>query len=132
MIETVSIIKEPAEIVIIEEGDSREIVEVYDEITEVAEIAGQGIPGADGHTPTDDELLDLITPLIPLGNDANYIHNQIGASSLWVITHNLGKYPSVTVVDSGGSVVVGDVTYTSLNSLTISFSSPFGGKAFLN
>lgn len=61
-----------------------------------------------------------------------YEFTQLEASDEWFIEHNLGKHPSVTVVDSGESVVVGDVTYINLNSLIINFASEFSGKAYLN
>ena len=64
--------------------------------------------------------------------DKHYTHNQAVASSEWIITHNLNKYPSIEVVDSGGSMVIGDVTYNNTNQITIKFSAAFSGKAFLN
>lgn len=63
---------------------------------------------------------------------SSYIHNNIAVETVWTITHNLNKYPSVTVVDNGNNVVVGDVKYTNLNELTITFTSGFSGKAYLN
>jgi hypothetical protein len=68
----------------------------------------------------------------PIGADASYLHIQPSASTTWVITHNLNKFPSCTVVDSAGDGVEGDVTYTNANQLTISFSAGFSGKAYLN
>lgn len=65
-------------------------------------------------------------------SDKTFEFNQVTAAAIWEITHNLGKYPSVTVVDSGGNVVIGDVEYTSVNALTCTFSAPFSGKAYLN
>ena len=50
----------------------------------------------------------------------------------WTITHNLGKFPSVTVVDSGNTVVVGNVAYTNSNVLVLTFGSAFNGCAYLN
>jgi hypothetical protein len=61
-----------------------------------------------------------------------YVFNQNSPSTTWTITHNLGRRPSVTVVDSAGTVVVGEVTYTSDNVLTIQFSAGFSGQAYLN
>lgn len=61
-----------------------------------------------------------------------YVHYQTAVSSTWTITHNLGKYPSVTVVDSGGNVIIGDVKYVSENEVKISFTSAFSGTAYLN
>lgn len=66
------------------------------------------------------------------GGDKTYVHKQVIASNTWEITHNLYKYPSVSVVDTGGNVVVGDVEYTSLNTLVIKFTAPFSGTAYLN
>ena len=66
------------------------------------------------------------------GDDKSFVYTQSVASATWNITHNLGKYPSVSVTDSGLSTVYGDVDYTDTNSLTITFKSAFGGKAFLN
>lgn len=64
--------------------------------------------------------------------DKHYEHNQTSASALWNISHNLGKYPSVMVVDSGNSVVVGEVEYVTDNTLRIQFNASFSGKAYLN
>ena len=71
------------------------------------------------------------TDLSDLG-DKHYTHNQVSASSIWIINHDLEKYPSTTVVDSGGNVVIGDVQHISLNRLTITFNASFSGKAYLN
>lgn len=64
--------------------------------------------------------------------DKTYIHTQGSALDVWTIEHNLGKYPSVSVVDSGGSVVYGNIDYIDNDSLTVTFAAPFGGKAYLN
>ena len=62
----------------------------------------------------------------------SYAHDQSAASASWSITHNLGKYPSVTVTDSAGDEVEGEVRYNGVNSVTVTFSAPFSGKAYLN
>lgn len=66
------------------------------------------------------------------GGDLSYVHTQTVASTLWVVAHNLGKFPAVTVVDSGGNVVVGDVSYIDMNTVAIGFTAIFGGKAYCN
>jgi hypothetical protein len=53
-------------------------------------------------------------------------------SANWTITHNLGKFPSVTVVDSTNTLVVGNVVYTNSNIINITFNSAFAGCVFLN
>ena len=60
------------------------------------------------------------------------IFNQSSASTTWNITHTMEKFPSVTVVDSSESVVIGEITYNSNSSITLTFASAFSGKAYLN
>ena len=64
--------------------------------------------------------------------DANHVHDQGSASATWVVTHGLGKLCSVTVVDSANTVVIGDITYNSVNQVTLKFSGSFSGKAYFN
>ena len=70
--------------------------------------------------------------LASLNDDANFVFTQGTPSDTWNITHNLGKFCSVTVVDTSKQIVIGDITYVNNNSLTITFSAPFSGEAFLN
>ena len=67
-----------------------------------------------------------------VAKENTYIHTQSTASAEWRIQHNLDKYPSVTVVDSAGSVVIGDCQYISRNEVVLTFSGGFSGKAYLN
>ena len=55
----------------------------------------------------------------PVIGDITFTHNQNSTSNTWVITHNLNRFPSVTVVDSGNSIVIGTVVYNSNKQLTI-------------
>ena len=61
-----------------------------------------------------------------------YIHTQNSASDHWFINHKMQKYPSVTIVDTAGTVVVGEVVYIDDNNVELYFSSPFSGAAYLN
>ena len=61
-----------------------------------------------------------------------YVHDQQVASTTWNITHNLNKYPAVQIVDTAGDEVIGQVHFNNSNSLTITFTSAFSGKAFIN
>ena len=65
-------------------------------------------------------------------NDKNFVYVQAISSDIWEITHNLNKYPAVTVVDSGGSVVIGEIVYIDKNNIRITFASAFSGKAYFN
>lgn len=64
--------------------------------------------------------------------DKTFTFRQGVAAKEWDITHDLGKYPSVTVVDSSGNEVVGDVQYMSESRVVVTFSAPFSGTAYLN
>lgn len=68
----------------------------------------------------------------PGSGSTAYTHEQITPAALWTITHGLGFYPNVTVVDSAGSGVEGEVVYLDMNSLTVTFTSAFGGFAYLS
>lgn len=60
-----------------------------------------------------------------------YVHNQAVASTEWVITHSLGGRPSITIVDTASTVVIGEIQYDSDTQITVSFTSPFAGYAYL-
>ena len=92
----------------------------------------------DGHTPvkgvdyfTQEDIADFEADVIS-DLRTTYIHEQLTATASWSIAHNLGKFPSVTIVDSGGSVVVGEVRYLDENTVSVVFAAPFSGRAYLN
>jgi|SRR5882724_3312689 len=60
------------------------------------------------------------------------VFTQGAPANPWVINHTLGFYPNVTVVDSGGSVVEGDVTYPSASQVQVAFAGAFAGAAYLS
>ena len=61
-----------------------------------------------------------------------YVFTQITPSDTWVIEHSLGWNPNVTVIDSAGTNVEGDIEYVSENSITLTFVSGFSGTAYLS
>ncbi len=64
--------------------------------------------------------------------DLAYAHNQGTSSATWTIVHNLDFFPNVTVVDSAGTIVEGEIVYTSRNQIVLTFSAAFSGKAYLS
>lgn len=64
--------------------------------------------------------------------DKSFTFSQITPAATWNITHNLGKFPSVSVVDTANTQVFTDVQYIDNNNLTLTFSAAFAGKAYLN
>lgn len=78
----------------------------------------------------DQHPMSAITGLVEALQTYTYV--QHSASERWVIEHDLGKHPSVTVVDSAGSIVMGDVEYINENFIIITFQGAFSGRAYLN
>ena len=63
---------------------------------------------------------------------STFVFTQGVAATTWNITHNLNKFPSITVIDTGNTVVTGEYTYIDTNNVTLTFSAGFAGKAYLN
>lgn len=62
-----------------------------------------------------------------------YVHDQTaGSSDMWVVNHNLGYYPNVTVTDPYGMQVEANVQYTSKTQVIISFNTPTKGYAYFS
>lgn len=51
---------------------------------------------------------------------------------MWKVVHNLGKRPAVTVVDSAGTAVIGEVDYLDDNTVRLTFCAAFSGAAYFN
>lgn len=64
--------------------------------------------------------------------DIAYHHVQGTSSATWNITHNLDFYPNVTIMDSAGTIVEGEIEYLSRNSIRATFSAAFSGDAYLS
>lgn len=74
--------------------------------------------------------VELQGPQGPPGGYYEYV--QITPTSIWVINHPLMFRPNVTVVDSAGFEVLGDVSYPLPGRVVVEFSSQFGGTALLS
>lgn len=61
----------------------------------------------------------------------SYVHAQDVAADTWVIDHPLPFTPAVTVLDSAGTQVYGDVQYAP-GRVVVTFTSAFGGTAYLS
>ncbi len=64
--------------------------------------------------------------------DAYYVHYQDVPAGTWTVVHNLGKKPSVDVIDSAGTKVEGEIKYIDDNSIEIQFTAEFSGRAICN
>jgi hypothetical protein len=61
----------------------------------------------------------------------SFTYEQQSNSTTWIINHNLAYNPSVDIIDYSGNNLEADIAYTSLNSLTVTLSSPTSGYAYL-
>jgi hypothetical protein len=73
-----------------------------------------------------------VDSLVLSGGDKHYVHTQSIPAATWTINHNLGKRPSVTIVDSAGTEWVTEVEHTSDNQCVARFENAFSGKAYAN
>jgi len=64
--------------------------------------------------------------------DKTFIYQQAAPATTWEVQHGLNKFPSITVVDTAKSVVVGNYTYVDNNNVILNFSAAFAGKAYFN
>ncbi len=85
----------------------------------------EGNSGSEG-----DFLSSLVGPTGPAGS--SYTHTQSLPTNVWIITHNLGFYPNVSVFDSAGSQVLGEIDHLTNNALTITYAAGFSGVAYLS
>jgi hypothetical protein len=108
-------------------ADEVEVLETI--ITDVFEVGSKGDKGDKGDQG--DQGIQGIQGVPGSGTFA-YVHDQMIPANPWVIHHNLNGFPNVTVVDSSQREVEGDVTYTDVNTMTITFVGPFAGKAYLS
>jgi hypothetical protein len=123
----------------VEVTKKQKTVEVTKKVTDVITVAQ---PGAAGPPNTltmgtvtaganitgipPNQVLNLVYPLA-----ARHVHTQATVATTWTINHALGGYPSVSIVDSSKTVVVGEITYTSTSQVVVNFTSAFSGFAYL-
>lgn len=82
--------------------------------------------------PKPDVIIGVKRVSNPSVSDFAYHHTQGAASALWDIGHGLGFYPNVTVLDSAGSTVEGELEHISQYRLRVTFSAPISGNAYLS
>lgn len=108
--------------------------------TQVKSIGVKSSMGTDKHDKLlnrdlpDQHPIGAITGLQEILNHIwTFTFEQGIPSDTWVIQHNLGRNPSVTVVDSAGAVQIpDDINYDTDNQITVKFLGSFAGRAFLN
>lgn len=74
----------------------------------------------------------IVDDVINVTSDKSYIHVQAVAADTVVIVHDLDKYPSVTVIDSAGDMVIPQLEYITGDSLRLTFGGALAFTAYLN
>lgn len=90
------------------------------------------VPAVSGISVVSEPTSTVSVAGIVAGKDSHFTYTQVIPSATWDVTHNLNKKPSVTVVDSADSVVIGDVQYLNNNEVRLTFVGAFSGKAYFN
>jgi hypothetical protein len=65
------------------------------------------------------------------GRDAavfRYTHTQSSASDTWIVNHNLGAIPGITIMSTGGLEINAGVMHVSNNQFIVTLSTPFAGQ----
>lgn len=99
---------------IIEVAGETTIMVAHEEVIVPMEVGIQGPAGPQGAS-----------------GDSHFEQSFTNQSSV-TVTHNLGKYPAVEVIDSANDGVVGNVKHNSKNELTVTFASSFSGIVICN
>lgn len=89
-----------------------------------------GNPTEDGASLTSD--IDGTRAWRKVIEDKHHVYEQLSATNNWTINHGLDKHPAVTLVDTEGNQVEAKITFVSNNQVTITFNTPFSGKAYFN
>lgn len=136
MTESLALTLQDPEPVVLELADPEEISLVLEEQTVVLEVNGDiGPPGPQGAQGVQGDVgpQGATGPVGPQGSpgldSGHYRHVQPTPSTLWTVQHNLGYRPAVSVQDSAGTVVYGDIEHIDTNTLTVAFTSAFSGYA---
>jgi hypothetical protein len=67
-------------------------------------------------------------------NHVRYVHYQSTVSNDWEITHNLGYFPNVTILDNENPprIIEADIRYLNTSSVRIIMNTSMSGTAYLS
>jgi hypothetical protein len=106
----------------------------------VTEVLIPGIRGlsayevavANGFTGTEEEwLASLGSGGGGVEGLGGFVHTQASGSAAWIINHNLGRRPLISVLSPGGVEVEAEVVHVSINQAQVLFATPTTGSARL-
>ncbi len=107
------------------------VLRFRDDGTEIAELPVEistGVADA-GRVPVLDATGMLDASVLPQSVAQFYVHVQGTPSDTWMIVHNLGRHPSVAVVDSAGEQWLVTPRHLSVNECVLEMRVSFSGTA---
>lgn len=69
---------------------------------------------------------------IASGGDLTFLYTEPTPLLTWTLAHNMGKLPSVTILNNLGNEIEAKVNHIDNNNLTITFNTATSGTATLN
>lgn len=120
------------------ENDVYQVDQIDSELSQINQITsdiGEMVVISRQYTGVENDLIQVVVDNNVETIEAKsktYVYQQAVPMSTWNINHNLNKYPSVTVIDSGGDQVLANARYIDANNIILEFSAEFGGTAYLN
>ena len=83
--------------------------------------------------PVQNKVVTKAIEEVAKNTDRHFTYEQAAPSDVWIIVHDLGKKPSITIVDSADTVIIPDnIEYNDMNTATVYFLAAFAGKAYCN
>ena len=79
-----------------------------------------------------DKFYDFAVFTLSSQGAPTFVFTQGVPATTWNIQHNLGKFPSVSVVNNNNVALFSEVIYIDNNNVQLNFSAGFSGKAYLN
>ena len=131
---SVEITKRSNKTVVVTTKPSTQVIEVHDpgvagppNNLSIGTVTTGNAPAVSISGQAPNQTLDFV---IPVGG--TYVHTQNSPATTWTVTHDLDYYPNVTVSDSAGTILEGQIEYPSVNTIVLTFSAAFSGKAYLS
>jgi hypothetical protein len=72
------------------------------------------------------------TGAVTLADPGAYYTQSFTNTASVTVTHNLGRFPAVTVIDTANDVCIGDIQYLSPDTVQLTFAASFSGTAICN
>jgi hypothetical protein len=110
---------------------------------QVIKIVTPGPPGVGLPAGTDDAgkflrklgaepyVYDLVTPDVVSGGLVAYVYSQPTPETTWTINHNLGRYPSVELFNTGMQEIDAEIAHPSINQTVVTLNPATAGLARL-